>query len=48
MKTIGNTNLLPLCTILGGRRVTSYLLFAYFLLTLAYPGVNLVTDVLMA
>jgi ABC-type uncharacterized transport system permease subunit len=32
---------------LGGRRGARYVLFAYLLLTLAYPGVKFVTDVLI-
>ncbi|MBL8806519.1 MAG: cytochrome c biogenesis protein CcsA [Rhodospirillales bacterium] len=32
---------------LSGRRAARYVLFAYLLLTLAYPGVKFVTDVLM-
>ncbi len=32
---------------LGGRRGARYVLYAYLLLTLAYPGVKFVTDVLM-
>ena len=31
-----------------GRRAARYALFAYLLLTLAYPGVKFVTDVLLA
>ena len=31
-----------------GRRAASYVLLAYLLLTLAYPGVKFVTDVLVA
>lgn len=31
-----------------GRRVTRYVLLAYLLLTLAYPGVKFVTDVILA
>ena len=32
---------------LSGRRAARYVLFAYLLLTLAYPGVKFVTDVLI-
>lgn len=32
---------------LGGRRAARYVLFAYLLLTLAYPGVKFVTDVVI-
>jgi ABC-type uncharacterized transport system permease subunit len=33
---------------LGGRRAARYGLVAYLLLTLAYPGVKFVTDVILA
>ncbi len=33
---------------IGGRRVARFVLLAYLLLTLAYPGVKFVTDVLLA
>ena len=32
---------------IAGRRVARYVLLAYLLLTLAYPGVKFVTDVLI-
>jgi len=32
---------------LSGRRAARYVLFAYLLLTLAYPGVKFVTDILI-
>ena len=33
---------------MGGRRAARYVLVAYLLLTLGYPGVKFVTDVLLA
>jgi len=32
---------------ISGRRAARYVLFAYLLLTLAYPGVKFVTDVVL-